>query len=81
MTIPELADAEIDPETLVEVEQPSDRQRTAFTPQKQPTEPKVAPLARQDTDLLKDKENELPKLNGKQPALADDADAMKTIEI
>jgi cell wall assembly regulator SMI1 len=81
MTIPELADAEIDPSTLVEVETPADRESNAFTPQKQPAEPKVMPLARQDTDLLKDKENELPQLNGKQPALADDADAMKTIEI
>ena len=81
MTIPELADAEIDPSTLVEVETPADRESNVFTPQKQPAEPKVAPLARQDTDLLKDKENELPQLNGKQPALADDGDAMKTIEI
>lgn len=80
MTIPELADAEIDPETLVEVEQPASRNSNAFTPQK-PVEPKVTALARQESDLLKDKENELPKLNGKQPALADDADAMKTIEI
>lgn len=78
MTIPELGDAEIRPETLVEVEEPEER-RASTTANK--SAPQVSTLVRAESDLLKDKENELPKLNGKQPALADDGDAMKTIEI
>lgn len=73
--IPELASAHIQPEKLVEVETPRQSDESKA--------PKAATLARVESDLLKDKENEPPrmngKLNGKQPETGDDA--MKTIEI
>lgn len=72
-TIPELASGIIQPEKLVEVETPrqSDEGKA----------PKVDGLPRVESDLLKlkDKENEAPKTNGKQPETADES--MKTIEI
>lgn len=71
--IPELASAHIEPEKLVEVETP--RQSDESKPLRSGTLPRV------ESDLLKDRENEPPRMNGngKQPATADDA--MKTIEI
>lgn len=77
-SIPEIPSAEIEPSTLVEVETPpaSDDGKNAL---------RISTLAPSESDLikLKDKvkENGLPssKMNGKQPAVADDS--MKTIEI
>ena len=75
MGIPELATANIQPSKLVEVETPNELPETAFRA------PRMSMLDRVDssTDLLKNKENEFPKMNGKQPEVSDDA--MKTIEI
>ncbi|KND93976.1 Glucan synthesis regulatory protein [Tolypocladium ophioglossoides CBS 100239] len=77
-TIPEIPSAEIEPSTLVEVETPpaSEDGKNAL---------RISTLGRSESDLIKlkdkDKENEVPssKMNGKQPAVADDS--MKTIEI
>lgn len=78
-TIPELADAEINPAELVDAEEPRQSEE-----RKQPKEPKVE-VSRADTDLikLKDKENKEnvtpPPANGKQPKVSDEP--MKEIEI
>lgn len=75
MVMPILADAEIEPAKLVEVESPRSSQDV-----KSPVSTTSTPLtSRRESDLLKDKENEMPKANGKQPEVLDGA--MKTIEI
>lgn len=71
-SIPELRSAVIEPTKLVEVETP----RGSEDDDKQPGK---TTISRVDSDLLKDKENEITKANGKQPAIAEDT--MKTIEI
>lgn len=74
MVMPILADAEIEPTKLVEVESPRssrDLKSTVTTT--------TTALPRRESDLLKDKENEAPKANGKKPEVLDGA--MKTIEI
>jgi hypothetical protein len=71
--IPEIPSAEIEPSNLVEVETPrgSEEGKNGL---------RISTIARSESDLLKDKENENPvKMNGKGPAVADDT--MKTIEI
>lgn len=73
MASPALKDAVIEPSKLVEVETPRDSEDTKGGA-------KVTAVASSEADLLKDKENEAPKLNGKQPETATD-EAMKTIEI
>ncbi|KAJ3480313.1 hypothetical protein NLG97_g8097 [Lecanicillium saksenae] len=79
MVTPILADAEIEPTKLVEVEEEPDSPRSSRD-LKSPSSTTTTPLAsRRDSDLLKDKENEAPKANGKQPEVADGT--MKTIEI
>lgn len=77
----ELPSATIDPTTLVEVETPP-----AVANGKLPSLPtQVSVLARSESDLFKDKENEAPKMNGKAPMATvvdeEDDDAMKTIDI
>ena len=77
-TIPELADAEIDPSTLVEVETPRPRDSADVNGKG----PRVSTLARSESDLIKlnkDKENMSPRDSYKQPKLADES--MKEIEI
>lgn len=69
--IPELADAYIQPEKLVEVETPRHSQDS-----KTPT---VTSIPRVESDLLKVEEEPSPKANGKKPELVDEP--MKTIEI
>lgn len=69
--IPEIASGIIEPEKLVEVETPRQSNEGSSS--------KAGNLPRVESDLLKDKENEAPKTNGKQPAVADES--MKTIEI
>lgn len=68
--IPELADAHIDPEKLVEVESP--RQSS------EDKAPQVTTLPLVESDA-KNKETEAPKTNGKQPEIGDES--MKDIEI
>ncbi|KAH6892324.1 hypothetical protein B0T10DRAFT_528143 [Thelonectria olida] len=70
---PEIASGIIQLDKLVEVETP--RQSDDSKP------PKAGTLPRVESDLikLKDKENETPKTNGKQPETADES--MKTIDI
>ncbi len=72
MASPALKDAVIEPSKLVEVETPRDSEENKVGA-------KITTAARRESDLLKDKENEAPKLNGKQPETTDEA--MKTIEI
>lgn len=71
---PELASAVIEPSKLVEVETPRGSEENHAPP-------KVATLTRVESDLLtgKGKENEVPRMNGKQPASLEET--MKTIEI
>ncbi|KAF5711671.1 glucan synthesis regulatory [Fusarium globosum] len=71
-TIPELADAYIQPEKLVEVESPRQSQDSK-TPKVTTSIPRV------DSDLLKVEEEPSPKANGKKPEVVDES--MKTIEI
>lgn len=71
--IPELESAMIQPEKLVEVESP--RQSNELKAPKVTT----AALPLVQSDLLKDREDEMPKANGKQPEVV--GDSMKTIEI
>lgn len=74
MATPIPRDAQIEPAKLVEVEtSPRSSQDV-----KSPASATSSPLARRQSDLLKDKENEAPKANGKQPEVVD---GMKTIEI
>lgn len=71
--IPGIPGATIEPSKLVEVETPrqSEEARNGL---------RISTLARSESDLLKDKENENPaKMNGKTATVEDDA--MKTIEI
>ncbi|KAL6849410.1 Cell wall assembly regulator [Amphichorda felina] len=72
-TIPELASANIDPTTLVEVETPQESENAKG--------PKVSTMARPESDLikLKDKENVSPTETTKQPKVVDES--MKEIEI
>jgi len=69
--IPEVPSANIQPSTLLEVEEPLDEEDVKL--------PNLSTLARSQSDLLNVTENEGPKMNGKQPEVADDA--MRTIEI
>jgi hypothetical protein len=69
--IPELADAYIQPEKLVEVETPRQSQDSKT--------PNVTSIPRVESDLLKVEEEPSPKANGKKPELVDEP--MKTIEI
>ncbi|KAM3523447.1 hypothetical protein MY4038_008184 [Beauveria bassiana] len=79
MVMPILADAEIEPSTLVEVDEDADSLRSSQDP-KSPVSAATTPLAaRRESDLIRDKENDPPKANGKQPEVADGA--MKTIDI
>ncbi|KAI9149332.1 Glucan synthesis regulatory protein [Paramyrothecium foliicola] len=75
-TIPELESAIIEPTNLVEVETP----RTSEESNRNAKSPNTETLIRSQSGLLKDKENEAPKANGKLPAIGSD-DNMKTIEI
>lgn len=70
--IPELADAFIQPEKLVEVETPRQSQDSK-TPKVTTSIPRVS------SDLLKVEEDPSPKANGKKPEVVDES--MKTIEI
>lgn len=69
--IPELADAYIQPEKLVEVETPRQSQDNKV--------PNVSAIPRVESDLLKVEEEPSPKANGKKPEVVDES--MKTIEI
>jgi cell wall assembly regulator SMI1 len=71
-TIPEIESANIEPSTLVEVDSPRGSEDSGS--------PKGQSLLRSQSDLLKDREEEVPKANGKLPAIAGD-ETMKTIEI
>jgi hypothetical protein len=74
---PELASADIEPSKLVEVETP--RASEDNTNNKLGISVNAAPLARVDSDLLKD---DAPKSNGKQVEVVDEEEGgMKTIEI
>lgn len=68
--LPELAGANIQPSKLVEVATPNDDI---------PKAPRVSTLARSESDLLKDKENEMPKINEDEAKISDGT--MREIEI
>lgn len=78
--IPELADAHIDPEKLVEAEVEAPR-KSGDSSKADSKTPQVTTLPRVESDLLKseDKEIEVTKTNGKQPEV--EQESMKEIEI
>ena len=82
-TIPEVPSANIEPSTLVEVEEEDEDDTPRESSElRSGNGLRITTLPRSDSDLLKDKENENPvtKLNGKQPEIVADG-TMKTIEI
>ncbi|KAK7430364.1 Cell wall assembly regulator [Neonectria magnoliae] len=78
LTIPEIASGIIEPEKLVEVETPR-RSNESKGSKASKASKASSTLPRAESDLLKDKDIEVPKANGKQPETADES--MKTIEI
>ncbi|XWX02051.1 hypothetical protein V2A60_010083 [Cordyceps javanica] len=83
MVMPILRDAQIEPSTLVEVDEEPDSPRSSQDIKSPVSVTTTTPLtSRRESNQLNhlgDKENEPPKANGKQPEVVDGA--MKTIEI